>query len=100
VFFLVRLFSGFLSRASRLVSTEKKWLLLLWGSVEAGLGLRRQRGLLWVQGRNGRERGMAKRGLVLGALSLSLSFLSDGNGNEWAVGKSKMRKSGKVVSYV
>jgi hypothetical protein len=55
VFFLVRLFSGFLSRASRLVSTEKKWLLLLWGSVEAGLGLRRQRGLLRVQGRNGQE---------------------------------------------
>jgi hypothetical protein len=40
VFFFARLFSGFLSRASRLVSTEKKWLLLLWGSVEAGLGLR------------------------------------------------------------
>jgi hypothetical protein len=37
-------------------------------------------------------------GLVLGALSLS--FLSEGNGNEWAVGKSEMRKSGKVVGYV
>jgi hypothetical protein len=99
VFFLVRLFSGFLSRASRLVSTEKKWLLLLWGSVEAGLGLRRQRGLLWVQGRNGRERGMARRGTGFGC-SLSLSLLSKGNGNEWAVGKSEMRKSGKVVGYV
>ena len=40
VFFFARLFSGLLSRASRLVSTEKKLLLLLWGSVEAGLGLR------------------------------------------------------------
>jgi hypothetical protein len=36
VFFFAHLFSGFLSR---LVSSEKKWLLLLWGSVEAGLGL-------------------------------------------------------------
>ena len=40
VFFFVRLFSCFLFRASCLVSTEKKWLLLLWGLVEAGLGLR------------------------------------------------------------
>jgi hypothetical protein len=52
-----------------------------------------------VHGRNGRERGMTRRGTGFGC-SLSLSFLSEGNGNEWAVGKSEMRKSGKVVGYV
>ncbi|KAL3591753.1 hypothetical protein D5086_010393 [Populus alba] len=42
--------------------------------------------------------GNARRGTGFGC-SLSLSFLSKGNGNEWAVGKSEMRKSGKVVGY-
>ncbi|KAH8483330.1 hypothetical protein H0E87_027934 [Populus deltoides] len=51
----------------------------------------------WCRGRNGLEKGMPGWGLVLGALSLS--FLSEGNGNEWAVGKSEMRKSGKVFGY-
>lgn len=45
------------------------------GENEVGLGLRWQRRLFRVQGRNGRERGMARRGTVffLGALSLSRS---------------------------
>ena len=50
---------------------KRKWLL--WGSGEAGLGLRWQRRLFRVQGRNGRERGMARRGTVFGC---SLSFSS------------------------
>jgi len=93
VFFFAHLFSGFLSR---LVSSEKKWLLLLWGSVEAGLGLHWQRGLLRVQGKkwlregNGQERDWF--------WVLSLSFLSEGNGNEWAVRKSEMRKSGRWLA--
>jgi len=95
VFFFARLFSGFLSRASRLVSTEKKWLLLLWGSVEAGLGLRWQRGLLQVQGKKWPREGNGQEGGWFWVLSLSLSFLSEGNGNEWVVRKSEMRKSGR-----
>jgi hypothetical protein len=39
---------------------------------------------------------MARRGTGFGC---SLSLSSEGNGNEWAVGKSEMRKSGKVVGY-
>jgi hypothetical protein len=68
------------------------------GSVEAGLRLRWQRGLLQVQGKKWPREGNARMGTGFGC-SLSLSFLSEGNGNEWAVGKSEMRKSGKVFGY-
>jgi hypothetical protein len=45
------------------------------------------------------ERRECQDGNWFWVLSLSLSFLSEGNGNEWAVGKSEMRKSGKVFGY-
>jgi hypothetical protein len=51
-------------------------------------------GKKWPREGNGQE------GDWFWVLSLSLSFLSKGNGNEWAVRKSEMRKSGKVVGYV
>jgi len=40
---------------------------------------------------------MARRGIGFGC-SLSFSFLSKGNGNEWVVGKSEMRKSGRWLA--
>ena len=51
-----------------------------------------------MQGKKWPREGNARMGTGFGC-SLSLSFLSEGNGNEWAVGKSEMRKSGKVFGY-
>ena len=53
---------------------NRKWLL--WGSGEAGLGLRWQRRLFRVQERNGRERGMAKGGTGFGC-SLFLVYKTE-----------------------
>ena len=70
-----------------------------------GLGGGRSGATLTERAASGAGEEMAERGewpvggLVFGcSLSLSLSFLSEGNGNEWAVEKSEMRKSGKWLA--
>ena len=73
-------------------------------AAAVGLGGGRSGATLTERAASGAGEEMAERGewpvggLVLGALSLSLSFLSEGNGNEWAVGKSEMRKSGRWLA--
>jgi len=71
-------------------------------AAAVGLGGGRSGATLIERAALGAREEMAERGewlgggLVLGALSLS--FLSKGNGNEWAVGKSEMRKSGRWLA--
>jgi hypothetical protein len=71
--YLLSFCSSFISFHVCLVSTEKKWLLLLWARWRLVWGYVDREGCFRCRGRNGREKGMPGWGLVLGALSLSRS---------------------------